>query len=402
MEPIRIEYVIDHLNVGGAQRHLVELFSELDRSRFRPQVSVGKPGGALVPVIERMDIPVRPIGIGESLAQPGTARRLVAMARRLRREKVKIVHGYLYLGNILGVLAGSFAGVPVRIASKRSLDRYPRRSQLHATRLANRFAHCILCNADAVRRFVLEVERPDPAKLVVIPNGIRLPLDSGTAAGSAKMQGHYRYLVGTIGRLTWKKAHGDFLEAARAVRQVRADVDFVVVGDGPLRKQAEARAAELGIGEHVHFLGEIGNARTLLERFDVFVMSSIIEGMPNVLLEALAAERPVVVTRAGGMPEIVSHEHTGLLVPPGNPGALAAGILRLLAAPEEARRFALAGRALVEAQFSASAMRARFIELYERLVAGRGSRRAPGTRSVVDHRHAADTPPGRREVAAGR
>lgn len=382
MESIRIEYVIDHLNVGGAQRHLVELFSELDRSRFRPQVSVGKPGGALVPIIERMGIPVRPIGLGTSLARPETAARLVETARRLRRERVDIVHGYLYLGNILGVLAGCLAGVPVRIASKRSLDRYPRRSQLLATRLANRFAHRILCNADAVRRFVLEVERPDPEKLVVIPNGIRLPIDSGTASGPARIPGQYRHLVGTVGRLTWKKAHGDFLEAARAVRQIRDDVDFVIVGDGPLRKQAETRAAELGIGEHVHFLGEIGNARTLLERFDVFVMSSIIEGMPNVLLEALAAERPVVVTRAGGMPEIVTHEHTGLLVPPADPGALAAGILRLLASPEEARRFAMAGRALVEAQFSAGAMRARFIELYEQLFAGRGGRNESAAESA--------------------
>jgi glycosyltransferase involved in cell wall biosynthesis len=371
-EPIRIEYVIDHLNVGGAQRHLVELFSELDRTRFCPQVSVGKPGGALVPIIERMGIPVRPIGLDTSLARPATALRLVETAQRLRRERVTIVHGYLYLGNILGVLAGCLAGVPVRIASKRSLDRYPRRSQLLATQLANRFAHRIFCNADAVRRFVLEVERPDPRKLVVIPNGIRLPMEAGSPGASAKLRGQFRYLVGTVGRLTWKKAHGDFLEAARAVRQVRDDVDFVIVGDGPLRQEAEARAAALGIGEHVHFLGEIGNARALLDRFDVFVMSSIIEGMPNVLLEALAAERPAVVTCAGGMPEIVTHERTGLLVPPADPGALAAGILRLLAAPEEARRFALAGRALVEAQFSASAMRTRFIDLYEELVSALG------------------------------
>jgi glycosyltransferase involved in cell wall biosynthesis len=411
VEAIRVEYVIDHLNVGGAQRHLVELFSELDRSRFRPQVSVGKPGGALVPTIERMGIPVRPIGLGASLARPETARRILETARRLRRERVTIVHGYLYLGNILGLLAGRLAGVPVRIASKRSLDRYPRRSQLFATRLANRFAHRILCNADAVRRFVLEVERPDPRKLVVIPNGIRLPVESGTTAGPPRVRGRARFLVGTVGRLTWKKAHGDFLEAARAVREVRDDVEFVIVGDGPLRQRAETQAAALGIAEHVHFLGEVGNARALLERFDVFVMSSVIEGMPNVLLEALAAERPVVVTRAGGMPEIVTHEHTGLLVPPADPGALAAGILRLLTSPEEARRFATAGRALVERQFSAAAMRARFIELYEELMAG-GGRDGSAARSTGQERARVDHPAGgrgertigagREEIAAGR
>jgi glycosyltransferase involved in cell wall biosynthesis len=377
MEPIRIEYVIDHLHVGGAQRHLVELFSELDRTRFRPQVSVAKAGGALAPVIEKLGIPVRAIGLGSSLARPGTAARLVETARRLRRQRVDIVHGYLYLGNVLGVLAGRLAGVPVCLASKRSLDRYPRRLQLLATRLANRYAHRILCNADAVREFVLEVERPDPAKLVVIPNGIRLSADRPADGVPPALSTGGRRLVGTVGRLSWKKAHGDFLEAARVVAEHRDDVDFVIVGDGPLRRQMEARAAALGIGNRVHLPGEVRNARTLLRQFDVFVMSSIIEGMPNVLLEALAAERPSVVTRAGGMPEIVTHERTGLLVPPGDPQALSAGILRLLANPEEARRFAAAGRALVEARFSAPVMGARFVELYERLVDRGGRRDAP-------------------------
>jgi len=366
MGPTRIEFVIDHLNVGGAQRHLVELFSGLDRKRFAPQVCMAKPGGTLTGTLERMGVPVRCFGLGRSLARPQTIAGIVQMARRLRSERVDIVHGYLYLGNILGMLAGKLAGTPVLIAGKRSLDRYPRRTQMYPTRLANRFAHRILCNAEAVRRFVLEEERPRPEKMAVIPNGIRLPEDTPPPARPVGVPENVR-LVGAIGRLTWKKAYGDLLEAARRVRAARKDVEFVIVGDGPLRGELEAQASQLGIANHVHFLGEIHDVRALLRSFDVFVLSSVVEGMPNVLLEALAAEKPAVVTSAGGMPEIVIHEETGLVVPPAAPAVLAAELLRLLARPDDCARFGKAGRQLVERRFSAAAMISSYARLYEEL-----------------------------------
>ncbi len=369
MTPVRIEFVIDHLNVGGAQRHLVELFNQLDRRRFEPQVCVAKSGGALTPVIERMGIPVRAFELGTSLGRPRTVTRLLRTARRLRAERVDIVHGYLYLGNILGVVAGRLARAPVLLASKRSLDRYARRSQLHATRLANRLAHRIVCNAEAVRRCVLEEERPTPEKLVVIPNGIRLGETSRDGAPPDSVA-PTRRLVGTIGRLSWKKAYGDLLRAAQQVCAVCNDVDFVIVGDGPQRPEVETQIVDLNLTGRVHLLGEMPDARRVLRSFDVFVLSSMIEGMPNVLLEAMAAERPVVVTRAGGMPEIVTDERTGLLVPVADAGALAHAILRVLGDPVQARGFARAGRALVEERYSAEAMGRRYTELYESLLHG--------------------------------
>jgi starch synthase (maltosyl-transferring) len=366
MTPMRIEYVIDHLHVGGAQRHLVELFTRLDRRRFALQVAVAKPGGALTPVIERMGIPVRSFGLGASLGRPSTLARLMATAQRLRAEAVDVVHGYLYLGNILGVLAGRLAGVPILLASKRSLDRYPRRTQLAATRLANRLAHRILCNAEAVRECVLAVERPAPAKLTVIPNGIAFPVapahperPPGVPAG--------RRLVGSIGRLTWKKSYGDLVEAARIVCRACDDVDLVLIGDGPERSALEAQAARLGLGKRIHFVGEVPDAWRFLWSFDVFVLASVIEGMPNVLLEALAAERPVVVTRAGGMPEIVTDGRTGRLTSPGEPAALADAILGILRTPDSGRRFGQAGRRLVEERYSAETMGARYAALYDEL-----------------------------------
>lgn len=368
---IRIEYVIDHLKVGGAQRHLVELLSRIDRQRFAPQVCVAKSGGALTAAIEGLHIPVRTFGVASSLGEARTLVGLMHMAKRLRAEHVEIVHGYLYLGNILGVLAGALARTPIRIAAKRSLDRYRRRTQLHATRVANHFAHHILCNAEAVRRFVLEEEHPDPRKLRVIPNGIQVLAPPTTRAQLPTVPAGAR-VIGTIGRLDWKKAHTDLLDAVRLVRAAHDNVELVLIGDGPLRGDLEKHADHLGIREHVHFLGERQDARALLSAFDVFTLSSVIEGMPNVLLEALAAERAVVSTSVGGAPEIITHNETGLLVPAAAPTALAAAIGHLLSAPSERERLGRTGRAMVAAQFDTDTMVGRFTTLYDDLVAAGG------------------------------
>jgi glycosyltransferase involved in cell wall biosynthesis len=368
---LRIDYFIDHLKVGGAQRHLLELFASLDRRRFALQVTVAKAEGPLVAAVERLGIPVRDFGVGASLARPGTLARLLATARRLRAERVHVVHGYLYAGNLLGMLAGRLAGVPIRLASKRSLDRYPRRSQLLATRLANACADRVLCNADEVTRFVLAEERPNPAQLTMIPNGIRIPQPPPPVERPAGLPPKAR-VVGLVGRLGWKKAYPDLLQAAVRVRATHPDVEFVIVGDGPLRGEIAAEAARLGLGGHVHLLGELSPVAPLLRGFDVFVISSIIEGMPNALLEALALERPVVATRVGGIPEIVTHGESGLLVPPAEPAALADAIVRLLDDPRLAASCGAAGRRTVEARYSLDAMAARFTALYEELAAARG------------------------------
>jgi glycosyltransferase involved in cell wall biosynthesis len=368
---LRIDYFIDHLKVGGAQRHLLELFASLDRRRFALQVTVAKAEGPLVAAVERLGIPVRSVGVRASLARPGTVAGVLATARRLRAERVHVVHGYLYAGNLLGMLAGRLAGVPIRLASKRSLDRYPRRSQLLATRLANAWADRVLCNADEVARFVLAEERPDPAKITVIPNGIRIPQPPPPVERPAGLPAGAR-VVGLVGRLGWKKAYSDLLEAAVRVRAAHPEVEFVVVGDGPLRGELEAQAARLGLGPHVHFLGERSPVAPLLRGFDLYVISSIIEGMPNALLEALALERPVVATRVGGIPEIVTHGESGLLVPPANPTAMADAILRLLDDPRLAASCGAAGRRTVETRYSLDAMAARFTALYDEMAAARG------------------------------
>jgi glycosyltransferase involved in cell wall biosynthesis len=207
-------------------------------------------------------------------------------------------------------------------------------------------------------------------KIVVIPNGIGAAAPPAAGNRSETLHvGDGDRVIGTISRLVWKRGNEELLEAAALVRHAIPSATLVVVGDGPLRPALEARARELGLNDGVRFLGAVPQAARLLPHFDVFILSSVLEGMSNSLLEAMAAGRPVVATRVGGNPEVVVEGETGFLVPPKDPRALADAVLRLLRDRELAHRFGEAARRRVESQFSLEQMVHRMEDLYDDLLA---------------------------------
>jgi glycosyltransferase involved in cell wall biosynthesis len=148
---------------------------------------------------------------------------------------------------------------------------------------------------------------------------------------------------------------------------------FVFAGDGPLRAALEAEARDLGVAGRCVFLGERSDVPALLAAADLFVLPSLYEGLPVSVLEAMAAERPVVATAIGGTDEAVTTEDTGLLVPSRDPAALALAIRRLQEDPRLARRLAAAGRARVEREFSSSATARQVMAIYDEVLAEAGA-----------------------------
>src|SRR5581483_8843653 len=251
---IRIAFIIDHLRVGGAQRHLLQVVRGLDRSRYAPEMwTASTDPGDLGPVFERAGVPVRTFGIDATMLSPRMLAAALRVARDLRARGVQIAHGYLFEGNVLAALVGTLGRLPVTLVSKRSLDRYSRIDRRVAAWLSNRLADRVLVNAEAVRTLVEEHEWCSPARITAIPNGVDLPKPSADASAEPRSAGP---VVGMVGRLSWKKGYEFAIDAAGLVRDRIPTARWDIVGDGPLRADLEARAAGDGLGEVVRFLGQ--------------------------------------------------------------------------------------------------------------------------------------------------
>lgn len=176
------------------------------------------------------------------------------------------------------------------------------------------------------------------------------------------------YVVGSVGRLRPQKGYHIWLAAAAQVRAVIPQAHFLLIGDGELRPQLEQQAHELGIAEAVTFLGPRHDVEALYPLFDLFVSSSLWEGLPTVILEAMAAGCPVVATAVAGTRELVADGHTGLLAPPDNPGQLAAAIVRMAQEPVLTQTMAIAAKRFVSDKFSIEAVARQHETLYRSLV----------------------------------
>lgn len=205
----------------------------------------------------------------------------------------------------------------------------------------------------------------DPSRISVIPNGIDAAR-FGTAAQRRRLAGR-RAVVGTVARLAPQKGVAVFLKAAAELAARFPTLFFRVVGEGPERPALEALATKLGLDGRVEFRGFRKDLPAELGAMDVFVLPSLTEGLSIALLEAAAAACPVVVSRCGGLPEIITDGVTGLLVPPGDPHALAGGVAKLLHRPAEARRMATAAVSKVQQKFSRAAMLRRTGLLYQEM-----------------------------------
>ncbi len=181
-----------------------------------------------------------------------------------------------------------------------------------------------------------------------------------------------RRLVAQVGRLAPQKDYPTFLAAAARVAAQVPDVDFLVVGEGELRGELEATATRLGLAGRVRFLGLRHDVPALLGAVDVLALTSLYEGLPNVVIEAMATGAVAVATDVGGCRELLAPGETGFVVPPGDVEAVAAAVLAVLRAPETARRVAAAARRRIEAEFGLDAMVQRTVEVYDTWLARKG------------------------------
>ena len=288
--------------------------------------------------------------------QPNTAFQIARMAMLIRKEKVRIVHAHDFYSNVIGVAAASVTGAR-SIASRRDLAHWLGGTQKSALRLTCRLADAVVANAAAVAEQTARELDVAKDKMHVVLNGIdvarfdleayRLPEPLLPAAQVSLRR------VAMVGSMHLPdKGHGDLLEAAAIAKARGISAQYLLVSDGALRPALEEQARALGLDGDVVFLGRRDDVASVLVRSDIVVHPSWSEGFPNAVLEAMCAARPVVATRVGGIPEVMTDGVHGLLVEPRRPAALAAALETLITNPLDGHIMGARGRRHVEEMFS--------------------------------------------------
>ncbi|HRU05381.1 MAG TPA: glycosyltransferase [Candidatus Brocadiia bacterium] len=363
-KPIRVLHVIATLDPHGAERQMAALCAGLDRRTFEPSVCCLTRGGPLEAELAAAGVPV------EALGKRGRfdASVLWRLARRIRRLRPAIVHTWLFTANFWGRLAGALAGAPALVASERAVDLWKTWAHRWVDRRLAALSAVVLANSEGVRRFCVERIGLAPDKVRVIRNGLDLArFDAALAAGPlAPLPEAEGPVVLCVGRLEEQKGHVYLLRALAGLARAGRRPRLWLAGGGPLRASLEAMARELGVAAQVDFLGGRDDVPALLNRADALALPSLWEGLPNAVIEAMAASRPVAATAIPGTDELVTPE-TGLLVPPRDPESLAAALARLLDDAALRARLGAAGRRRVERDFTLARMIAETEALYQSL-----------------------------------
>lgn len=302
------------------------------------------------------------------------------LAKIFRQFRPDIVHTHKYKDSIIGSIVARCMGVAhvIRVVHGmpepfKGLRNVKMAGYAIADRLATAwYVDKVIAVSSDIEKVLVQTYGSN--RVVCIHNGIDLEAVHVIMQRADKRKEWYvdgkAILIGTVGRLVPVKGHAVLLEALLILHRSHPNVTLFFVGDGPLRGHLEAEAKRLGLGQSVIFSGHQEQSYDFINMMDIFVLPSLHEGIPMVLLEAFALKRPVIASQVGGIPEVVTHAHSGLLVSPQDPEAFARAMRDLIEDQASALAFGEAGRSQVECEFSASMMADRTAGIYRSLCAG--------------------------------
>jgi len=380
-ERLRVLILIDRLAmVGGAERFARELALYLDPDRFERTVCMTRWSERLLerPAAVSAFEALRESGVEllgmrrDSWRALGAWRPLIKI---LRDRPIDILHTHMFGSNIWGSVVGTLARTPVIVAHEQtwSYEGQPLRRFLDG-KVISRRSDAFICVSKEDRRRMIEIEGVDPAKIVLVPNAISAPAPDDDDDGGGDVRAELGLepddpVVGTVCVLRPQKALDVLLRAAQLLRAEFPRLRLVIAGNGPERERLEAMTAEIGLDGSVDFLGQRNDVPALLSAFDVAVSSSDFEGTPLAVMEYMAAAKPIVATRVGGVPELIDHGVNGLLVEPRDPAALAASIAQLLRDRDYGETLGARARERQRKEFDIEAAVRRIERLYEDLYA---------------------------------
>ena len=374
--PSRVVFLIDSLGMGGAESLMVPYLRHLDPARYEPIVCVFsvRDGNPLAHRIRALGIPVDRVPVQRLLDPRGLPRLL----RYLRIRRPALLHCQLELAPTLGSVAARLLGIPC-VASLHTMDDPPRTARSRWRQAVmwwalRRFCHRVIAVSEAVRSYHVRKGHVTPASVVTLHNGIDVaafrpedPRELAVTRSSLGVPPGARIIL-TVAVLRPSKGIQHLIDALPGILAAVPNAHLLIVGEGAYSGTLRTLAAQRGVTSHVTFAGLRHDVPRLMQLGELFILPSLNDALPTVLMEAMAACKPVVATNVGGIAEIVRDGDTGLLVPPGCPAELGEACVRLLERPECALAMGRRGRQVVASSFEVRQQVALLADLYDGLL----------------------------------
>ena len=389
----KILRIITRLNVGGPAIHAILLDSELNKNGHTDILVTGtvsdSEGDMFYLAKDKGVTPVVVSDLGREISFKKDLKAFFALYKLMRKEKPDIVHTHTAKAGTLGRLAAILAGVPVKVHTFHGhiFDGYfsPFRAKIFILieKLLALFTDRVVVLSDSVKNDIvnrLKISSPD--KSVVVPLGLELEkfLNSGPSKGNFRRKlgvSDDMLLVGIIGRLVPIKNHKVFLDAVRKIKDTdsRMKVRFVIVGDGELRFELKAYTKKLNIEEMVIFTGWVENLAEVYVDLDLVALTSLNEGTPVSLIEAMASSRAVIATDVGGIKDLITDNVNGILVRSADADDISSKLISLLKDEERRKRLGLNGRKMVMTKYTKERLVKNIGSLYDGLMVRRAGDR---------------------------
>ena len=370
---MNVLHVISALPVGGVENQLCLVLKRYDRTRIFPCVCSLSGKGEVGREIEAAGIEV----VSLNKLRHGFDWSIVKdLMRVIRQRDIRVVRTHQYHANLYGRLAAWLCRVPCIVPSIHNV--YTRDRKVHRrifNNLLGRASDRVIAVSEAVKDDIMAYDGLSAGKITVLCNGVEEDRFAGIDAAGARSVLQIPaqdVVVGTVGRLTHQKGQKYLVEAMSAVRKEFPRTVLLIVGDGPAGNELRELVKQRGIEDRVIFAGSRGDVPVMLAAMDIFVFPSLWEGLPNSLVEAMAAGKAIIATDIKPNREVLGSENAGVFVPCEDSAAIAAGITQLIKDKELALRLASAAQERALSRFTISRTVSAYTDLFEDILKSKG------------------------------
>lgn len=369
-------HIVEDLKIGGLEELVRIIVTGLDREKYNVYICCIEEGGEIAQELIGSGINVDILGM-KSYHNPLN---ILKLARYIKEKRIDIIHTHMYFANTFGRIAAILAKTPVIISTAYSNYFEYKKRNILMEKFLSRFTDKIIAASNSIKEFTVKQQKISAEKFVVIydcaaTEKFSRKIEAGKIKEELAIDPDYS-VVGCVARMVDVKGHAYLIQAAKEVLREYPKVKFLLVGDGPLKEELKSLSEKLGLEKNIIFTGMRRDIPEMLSVMDIFVLpSSLREGCPLSILEAMAMSKPIVATRIGGVPEEVSDGQSGILVAPKDAESLARGIIKLISDKDKAKEMGRVGRKIFEDKFSKEIMLNNIESLYEDLAKNKLTKR---------------------------